>query len=362
MNLPFRNSDYISGIALRPSIAIGFMAGAVQIPLLRIAIGLGLSDLLIYGLISALLTGILSYFIIQAFHEKRVETLVGILKNIAEKEFRNYSYLKSRNKDELDEALRQAIRVSADIETELKNMAETENYRKEFIGDISHELKTPIFAIQGFIETLLDGAIDDEDVNRRFLQKTMRNVNRLIYLTQDLMEISRLESGELESEFRSINLRDLIHDVTESLRHQAEQSDIDLQLESIDPDLTVYADRHQIRRVLTNLIDNAIKYNRENGRVTIGVKPYSSGERQKRVLVYVEDTGIGIDEESIDRVTERFYRVDKSRSRERGGTGLGLSIIKHIMEVHGEELFIESTPGEGSTFSFTLTQVHYPSV
>ncbi len=348
-------------LALYPSLIIGLVSGVLQTIILN-----GLSDLswtrsIIYSSLFTLIIISLSYLTLKLLHQRRTTTLSQILENMGNKEFRNYNYLEISNRDELDGLIQQTIQTNHSVADQIEQMSETEDYRKDFIGDISHELKTPIFAIQGFIETLLDGAIDDENVNRRFLQKTMRHVNRLIYLTQDLMEISRLESGELEANFQSIYLRELIMDVVESLQHNAEQEGITLETDPIESGLTVYADRHQVRRALTNLIDNAIKYNRENGKVIVGVTPYGQDKRHKRVLVYVEDTGIGIDEKQIERVTERFFRVDKSRSRQKGGTGLGLAIVKHIMEGHGEELFIESTPGEGSTFSFTLTEVHYPA-
>jgi two-component system phosphate regulon sensor histidine kinase PhoR len=254
----------------------------------------------------------------------------------------------------LDYLLKQIVRSSKTVEREIQRLNRIENYRKEFIGDISHELKTPIFAIQGFLETLLNGALEDENVNRDFLKKAMRNVNRLIYLTKDLMEISKLETGELKSDIQEVHLHEMVKEVVESLQYKANNEKVEIEVQEIPTHLMVSADRNQIKQVLINLVENAIKYNRPGGTVTIGLKPYASNPQ--KVLLFVQDTGIGIDPEHLQRVTERFFRVDKSRSREKGGTGLGLSIVKHIMEAHNEQIFIDSEPQKGSTFSFTLTK------
>jgi two-component system, OmpR family, phosphate regulon sensor histidine kinase PhoR len=305
---------------------------------------------------TGLLTGIISYLASYRILINRLELLQKISQNISQKKFESYKTSHKRHRDEVDVLTTQMTRASQTVEREIKRLNKIENYRKEFIGDISHELKTPIFAIQGFIETLLDGALEDQEVNRLFLNKAMRNVNRLSYLTKDLMEISRLETGELKSTLQSLNLRTLILDVTESLQYKAQKERVEIKLGEIDPSLHVRADRSQLKQVLINLIENGMKYNRAGGYVEINVQDYRSN--RDRVLISVQDTGIGIEPEDIRRVTERFFRVDKSRSREKGGTGLGLSIVKHIIEVHGEELFIDSEVNKGSVFSFTLTRSH----
>ncbi|TVR26665.1 MAG: hypothetical protein EA390_14605 [Balneolaceae bacterium] len=283
-----------------------------------------------------------------------------MVKAITKKKFEENAKLKLKPKDELDYLLKKTMIASKTVEKELIRLNKIENYRKEFIGDISHELKTPIFAIQGFIETLLNGAMHDDEVNEVFLKKAMRNVNRLTYLTKDLMEISRLETGELKSNFQEMYLRDVVLDVVESLQYKAQKENVEIVLKEFNKNIQVRADRNQIKQVLINLIENGIKYNREGGSVEIGIKPVKKDK--DRISLYIRDTGIGIEPNDIKRVTERFYRVDKSRSRERGGTGLGLSIVKHIIEAHGESLKIESNVDEGSTFSFTLTKVSHVSV
>lgn len=344
-----------SRLAYRSALAAALILGVAGTALLWLFLDPGLSTLTAAGITLALLTFLVVYGVIHSIQFSRMETLNRITRNIARKRFEDYSSLSTRGRDELDYLIKQSTRASKTVEREIQRLNRIENYRKEFIGDISHELKTPIFAIQGFIETLLNGAIDDDEVNRQFLKKAMRNVNRLIYLTKDLMEISKLETGELKSEVQDIYLRDVLMDVVESLQYKAQKEDVEIRVEDFDKNLLVSADRNQIKQVLINLIENAIKYNRPGGTVTVGTRPYP--KNRHHILVYVEDTGIGIEQRYIDRVTERFFRVDKSRSREKGGTGLGLAIVKHIMEAHGEQFFIESTPNSGSTFSFTLTKV-----
>ncbi|MEX1062532.1 MAG: ATP-binding protein [Balneolaceae bacterium] len=297
--------------------------------------------------------GLIVYGTTRRLQQRRMESILRISKNIARKKFEEYENLNSGHQDELDLLVTQSIRTSKTIEREIQRLNKIENYRKEFIGDISHELKTPIFAIQGFVETLLDGALEDKEVNRVFLDKTMRNVNRLSYLTKDLMEISRLETGELKSSIQELNIYNVVVDVVESLQYKAREESIEIRIKDIDKNLFVLADRNQLRQVLTNLIENGMKYNRPNGYVEIGIN--SVPDNRQKALLYVRDNGIGIDRKDLHRVTERFFRVDKSRSRKKGGTGLGLSIVKHIIESHGEELTLESKPDEGSVFSFTLT-------
>lgn len=311
------------------------------------------------GLITAVISTLIFSFLIIYWlslnlYRERLQGLSHIIENFSEKKFKSPYSEKSNIKDELDQLIKEAITANHAIHKELTRLNKIENYRKEFIGDISHELKTPIFAIQGFVETLLNGALHDDEVNEVFLKKTMRNVNRLIYLTNDLMEISKLETGELKSSKTEVYLRDVVLDVMESLQHKAQKEEIELRLKDFNKNLQVRVDRNQIKQVLINLIENGMKYNRPGGHVEIGTDPYEN--REDKVILYVKDNGIGIDPDDLDRVTERFFRVDKSRSRDKGGTGLGLAIVKHIIEAHGEKLMINSKPELGSTFSITLTK------
>jgi len=351
----FREILY-SHIALKTACA-GIVASFIIISgLLYITADLTWYLISVYAIIGAFLLGLCLFFWINWLYKKRVDTLHEIAKNIIQKRFENYTDIDIQSKDELDILLKRLIIASKTVEKELLRLNKIENYRKEFIGDISHELKTPIFAIQGFIETLLNGAMDDPEVNEVFLQKAMKNVNRLTFLTKDLMEISRLETGELKSSMQDINLQDLILDVVEHLQYKSQKEKVSIHVEKIDKNLKIRADRNQIRQVLSNLIENAVKYNVPGGTVKIGLKPLK--KESDKIELYVQDTGIGIDKKDIPRVTERFFRVDKSRSREKGGTGLGLSIVKHIIEAHGESLTIESSKN-GSVFSFTLTRANH---
>lgn len=345
-----------SSISIRTAFPSALILALLLSALLFFVTSIPVSQNIGFSLALFVLSFVIVYLISARLHKQRVEALYGIVKNISRKKFKDYDSNPEVVKDELDLLMQRSIRASDTVSKELTRLNKIENYRKEFIGDISHELKTPIFAIQGFIETLLNGAIHDENVNEVFLKKTMRNVNRLIYLTNDLMEISRLETGELKSNIKDMYLRDVVLDVVESLQYKAQKENIEIRVKDFDKNIQVRADRNQVKQVLINLIENGMKYNKPGGYVEIGVTDYKKNEN--KLLLYVKDTGIGIEKKDLKRVTERFFRVDKSRSREKGGTGLGLAIVKHIVEAHGEKLFIESSPEEGSTFSITLSQTN----
>lgn len=304
------------------------------------------------GLVIGLSGSAITYLISLIYLLPRFNRLQKGLLNISDQDFQANEKGFILENDELDRLYNYSISTNSTIEREIQRLKRIENYRKEFIGDVSHELKTPIFAIQGFIETLLNGALEDEEVNRQFLKKAMRNVNRLIYLTNDLMEISKLEAGEMKIHFQDLEIKPIILEIVENLQYKAEREHVTIVVNDIDDNLIVRAERNQIRQVINNLIDNAIKYNKDGGMVYVGVRAFIKDKN--KLEIYVKDTGIGIDPKDIQRLTERFYRVDKSRSRDKGGTGLGLSIVKHMIEAHDEQLFIDSTPNSGSTFSFTL--------
>ena len=344
-------------LGLRKALYVSLVLGGVFWALVFLVLKAETPDAIVSTLLFVFVTAITVYIIEYKTDFQRIQVLERLSKNISKKRFEDIDDHRSGSNDELDYVIKKAIQSNRTVEREIQRLNKIENYRKEFIGDISHELKTPIFAIQGFVETLLNGALEDESVNRKFLQKAMRNVNRLIFLTKDLMEISKLETGELKSEPENMYLYDIVHEVVESLQYKAQQEQIHLHVGQIDRNLSVKADKNQLRQVLINLVENGIKYNSPNGNVNVFVTPAKS---QSRVVVAIEDTGIGIDESDIPRVTERFFRVEKSRSRERGGTGLGLSIVKHIIEAHGETLRIKSEPNKGSKFSFSLTKSEQP--
>ncbi|MEM6765916.1 MAG: HAMP domain-containing sensor histidine kinase [Bacteroidota bacterium] len=235
---------------------------------------------------------------------------------------------------------------------EIDKLKNLETYRREFLGEVSHELKTPIFAIQGFIHTLIDGAMDDERVRMKFLRKAMKNSDRLSNLVEDLLIITQAESGEMEIRLTKFNLYYLVLEVIESLEKKFTSKKRNIThdiLTNGHENVMVMADRERILQVLTNLVDNAIKYGDSNGTVEIELVEIDS-----KMHVKVSDDGTGMEEEHLDKIFRRFYRVDKSRSREKGGTGLGLAICKHLLTVHGESIWVQSKVGKGTTFTFTL--------
>lgn len=233
---------------------------------------------------------------------------------------------------------------------EIEQLRKQEQFRKEFIGNLSHELKTPIFSIQGYLLTLLEGGLEDPKINRDYLERADRNLERLTNLINELDEITKLESGERRMEFTKFDLVKHADDLVKELEFRAKESNVTLTVR--DPKMSVWveADRSKISQVLTNLIMNSIKYSREDGGET-SIKFYDMDEN---ILVEVEDNGLGIAADHLPRLFERFYRIDKSRSRHQGGSGLGLAIVKHIIESHGQTINVRSQEGEGSTFSFTL--------
>jgi two-component system, OmpR family, phosphate regulon sensor histidine kinase PhoR len=235
---------------------------------------------------------------------------------------------------------------------DLTRLRQLENTRQEFVANVSHELRTPLSLIKGFVETLLEGARNDPELSTRFLQTIEKHTDRLTYLIEDLLTISRLESGGVVMNLQQLDLRDVVSRVLDDLQSRATEKQITVE-NSVPDKLSACADADRLQQVLFNLIENAIKYGREKGRVVIGARD-GTGEK---VEVSVKDDGPGIPEESRERVFERFYRVDRARSRETGGTGLGLAIVKHIVQAHGGEVWVKSEMGEGATFFFTLPKI-----
>lgn len=251
--------------------------------------------------------------------------------------------------------------IIADVEQEVEGWAHTQrkqldkyknwaDYRRKFVGDISHELKTPIFNIQGYLHTLIEGGLQDEKVNMSFLKKAAKNVERLHTIVEDLGAISRLESGELMLDLQVFDLKTLVDEVFEDLEIKAAKRSLSLSYkDGASDNYRVRADRESVRQVMVNLVDNSIKYGQPSGHTRIGFY-----DMDKNVLIEIADNGIGIPKKHLNHVFDRFYRVDKSRSRAQGGSGLGLSIVKHIIEAHQQTINVRSTQGVGSTFGFTL--------
>jgi two-component system phosphate regulon sensor histidine kinase PhoR len=234
-------------------------------------------------------------------------------------------------------------------EEELNAYRRDENYRREFLGNVSHELKTPIFNIQGYIQTLLDGGLNDEKINVKYLQRANKSVDRMINIVEDLEVISRLETEQSQLDIQSFNIVQLVNEVLEAFEMKAGQMKVELELINESQSQFAIGDRDKIQQVFTNLISNSIKYGKTGGKTKVRFF-----DMEQNILIEVADDGIGIEEPSLGRLFERFYRVDKDRSRDVGGTGLGLAIVKHILEGHNQTINVRSTKNVGSTFSFIL--------
>ena len=296
------------------------------------------------------LTFIIILYGLEVFIYRKIKLIYKTIHRFKTSKFKPENFMADINIDPIKRVNEEVIQWAYDQKQEITQLKAMESYRKDFLGNVSHELKTPIFNIQGYIETLLEGAINDPEVNIAFLNKAATSAERLNTLVNDLLEISKLESGNLEMNFATFDICEITKDVFDVYAPQASRRNIKLKLkEGCDRPFIVLADRNRIRQVLNNLIANAINYGKENGITSIGFY-----DMDKNILVEVSDNGEGIEEEHLPRLFERFYRTDRSRSRNSGGTGLGLSIVKHIIEAHHQTINVRSTVGEGTTFGFTL--------
>lgn len=254
------------------------------------------------------------------------------------------------NSDIISTVNQQVLKWAEDNEQEIENLRKMEAYRREFLGNVSHELKTPIFNIQGYILTLLDGGLEDPAINKDYLLRTEKSINRMINIVQDLETIADLETGEQKLRITRFDMISLVKEVFEFLEITAKKRNITFYFDkNYEKPVIVAADKEKIRQVLINLLDNSVKYGNDNGNTKI-----SFFDMDENVLVEVTDNGIGVAQQDIPRLFERFFRIDKSRSREQGGTGLGLAIVKHIIEAHQQTINVRSTQGVGTTFAFTL--------
>lgn len=253
----------------------------------------------------------------------------------------------------LDIYIRLYIKNEEQSRSEINILKDQENYRREFLGNISHELKTPLFTIQGYILTLLEGAMKDKKVREKYIIRAAKGVDRLISIVKDLDLITQFESGIKTVDKSKFNIYELVDNVFELMEFEAEKNNISLQTEKDENNPNyVYADKERIIQVLTNLVVNSIKYGTENGFTKVVVE----NSDNENLLIKVIDNGEGIEEEHLPRLFERFYRIDKNRSRKKGGSGLGLSIVKHIIEAHNQQIFVKSEVGVGTEFSFTLSK------
>lgn len=306
------------------------------------------------ALIFFALLGLLSFGLVRYVFERHIQHKIKLIYKLihqtkaTRKEEMYYKYLlPPRNLEEVrDDVEAWMIRKNQEIEMLQRN----ESYRREFLQNLAHEFKTPIFAIQGYVETLLEGEAEEPATQKRFLEHTARNVERLVSLVKDLDEITRLESGA-PLQCSSFVIQDAIREAFETLALKMRRRQMTASIKKgCEAPITVYADRDKIRQVLLNLVENAVKYGKQEGQITASI--YITDD--EHALVEISDDGIGIEADHLPRVFERFYRTDEARSRDQGGTGLGLAICKHIIEAHGQPIHVRSTPDVGTTIGFTL--------
>ena len=296
--------------------------------------------------ISFLFTFFFSFYLLSSKIEKNIiETVSAVYNNLFP------TTISSRSTDNFDLLTSNLKKITNEKNTEIELLKQQENYRKEFIGNISHELKTPLFTIQGYVLTLLEGGVVDEKTRAKYLKQAAKGVDRLMYVIKDLDLITKIESGIETLNRTAFDIRETLNNIFELLEIEGVRNNITLRMDKKYEDpIFVFADEERIQQVLTNLIINSVKYGIERGVTEISCERIN----ETKLLVRVNDNGDGIDEEHLPRLFERFYRVDKTRNRNQGGSGLGLAIVKHIIEAHNERVFVESKIGVGSEFSFSL--------
>lgn len=310
-----------------------------------------------YGLIVCFLiafssTYILAFIVFEFFIFAEINKIEGKLEKLKEEDFSIADHIELPQNNNILSRVNEEIFTYAKLkQQEIETLKKAEAFRREFIADISHELKTPIFAAQGFVHTLLDGAVKDKNVRTKFLKKAAKSLDGLDRLVQDLLTISKMETGAISMEFEVFNIHKLVTEVFDQFESKAEKRELKLAFhEDCPKDLLVSADRQRIYQVMLNLISNALKYKKEGQ----GMVEVNLVDKNDKVFIYVKDNGTGIPSEHLKRIFERFYRVEKSRSKDKGGSGLGLSIVKHIIEAHNSQIKVASKYGEGSTFWFHL--------
>lgn len=294
--------------------------------------------------------GVLIYFALDYLVFQEVNSLYDRIKQIKKKDFSVTPRKQLVEKENPIELLKKELNVYvATKEGEVQDLKKAAKYRQEFLADVSHELKTPIFAAQGFVHTLLDNPDEDLEIRMKFLEKAAKSLDGLDNLVQDLLTVSQIETGAIKIEKKKINLRPLIEEIFEQVEAKAKKRDVKLKLIAPKGEILVKADTQRISQVIMNLVVNAIKYGNEKGLVQIIIT-----EKKKAYTISVVDNGPGIPDEHLHRIFERFYRVDKSRAKNSGGTGLGLSIVKHIVQAHNSKISVQSEENKGTRFEFKL--------
>ncbi len=304
------------------------------------------------GLVVFFVIFLIVFYSLNNFIFKKLKPIYKTIHTLQYSEEQLMRDLEEKDKDMVKDVQNDVLNWAKKKTKEIAQLRQLEKYRREFLGNVSHELKTPIFNIQGYISTLIDGGLEDETINLLYLERAEKSVNRLISIVEDLESISQLESGELKLEYQKFNLTRLVEEVFDEYEMFAKERKIKLKFaRNFDKPVYVSADRQKILEVLSNLIVNSVKYGKEKGTTKVDFL-----DMEDNIMVEVSDNGIGISEKDLPRIFERFYRTDKSRSREMGGTGLGLSIVKHIIEGHNQTISVRSQINEGSSFTFTLSK------
>lgn len=336
--------------AIKSALFISLFASGFVILMVLLFFGSKVGNLLLFGIVCLLVIYLFSFLVLQyrveRFIYRRVKKIYDDVSLLESSTFINQPIT-----TDMETLTREVKKFATDKKLEIEMLQIREEYRREFLGNVSHELKTPLFTVQGYLSTLLDGAMDDKAVRKKYLKRAEKGVERLIYIVEDLDMITKLESGDLNLDFSEFDIVELIQNVFDLLEMKADKKKITLAFENyhIQP-IFVHGDKDKIQQVVENLIVNSIKYGKENGFTEVAVVNLT----KKKVLVRITDNGEGIEKQNIPRLFERFYRVDKSGSRSEGGSGLGLAIVKHIIEAHKEKIYVESEFGIGSEFSFTI--------
>ncbi|OEK06285.1 sensor histidine kinase [Roseivirga misakiensis] len=333
------------------ALILAIVVAGVTTAFLSLVPDVTVQSLLVAGLLSFAATYLLVFVTFEFLVFKEIGEIYKVLNKMRNKDF---SFTESEedastSTNPLKRINREILTFGVNRNKEIEDLRKLEVFRREFLADVSHELKTPVFAAQGFVHTLLDGAVDDKKVRKRFLKRAAKSLDNLDSLIHDLLTLSQIETGEIKMHFEHFDIVVTAREVIDQLENKAEKKGLTIRMDTSYPDpIFVHADAIRIYRVLVNLVSNAIKYT-DKGSIQVGFEV-----EDDMVQVFVRDTGVGIPPEDLDRIFERFFRVDKSRSKESGGTGLGLAIVKHVVEAHNANINVVSTVNEGSNFSFKL--------
>jgi two-component system phosphate regulon sensor histidine kinase PhoR len=339
------------------SILAAFVLALISVIIIELTlfisdVGINQRYIMIMFIVMLVLVYLVIYYLLEKLITQKIRLLYRTIHNY---KINRGDFPVKMNDDVLGKTEKEVLAWADNSREEIEKLRLQEEFRREFLGNLSHELKTPIFSIQGYILTLLEGGLEDENINRAFLERASKGVDRVTGIIEDLDLITRIESERLKLNSAPVNILSLAREIVESLEIKAQKRNVKLSLDWKrigSQEINVLCDRDKIGQVLSNIINNSINYGVENGHTEVRFF-----DLEDNILIEVSDDGVGIREEHLPRLFERFYRVDKSRARNEGGTGLGLAIVKHLVEAHGQTIDVRSTEGQGSTFSFTLKKV-----